>query len=99
MAPSRGKSRIMSRTRQLLTTAVSSLFLLFVAGPAFAGPAPLDERTSGNGAGTATVPTNDGSSIWTYIGYAAAVLLVIGLVAVASIAVARHTHQHAPHPA
>ncbi len=89
----------MSRTRQLLSTAASSLFLLFLAGPALAGPAPLDERVGGGNGPPATVPTSTGGSVWTYIGYAAAALLVVGLVAVASIAVSRHTHHHAPHPA
>lgn len=86
----------MIRTRQFLSTAATSLFLLAVAAPAFAGPVPLEETGStGGGAG----PASGGTSLWTYIGYAAAVLLVIGLVAVASIAVSRHTHHHAPHPA
>lgn len=90
----------MSRTRQFLSTAVTSLFLLAVAAPAFAGPVPLEETgTTGGGAGPASVPSSGGTSLWTYIGYAAAVLLVIALVAVVSIAVSRHTHHHAAHPA
>ena len=47
----------------------------------------------------ASVPSNAGNSLWTYIGYAAAVIVVIGLVAVVSTLLARHAHQHAPHPA
>jgi hypothetical protein len=90
----------MSRTRQFLSTALASGLLLLVAGPAFAGPSPLEESgTSGGGGGPASVPSSGGASIWTYIGYAAAVLVVIGLVAVASTLLSRHAHQHAPHPA
>lgn len=90
----------MLRTRHILSTALTSVLLVVVAGPAFAGPVPLEESgTSGGGAGPASVPSSSGSSLWTYLGYAAAVIVVIGLVAVVSMVLSRHAHQHAPHPA
>lgn len=90
----------MLRTRTFLSTALTSVLLLVVAGPASAGPAPLDDGgTSGGGGVPATVPSDGGISLWTYIGYAAAVVVVIGLIAVVSTVLARHAHQHAPHPA
>ena len=90
----------MLRTRTFLSTALTSVLLLVVGGPAFAGPAPLDDGgTTGGGGVPASVPSNEGTSLWTYIGYAAAVVVVIGLIAVVSTVLARHAHQHAPHPA
>ena len=37
----------MFRTRNLLSAAFGSVLLLVMAGPAFAGPAPLDDAPSG----------------------------------------------------
>lgn len=89
----------MLRTRHLLSTVVGALLLVVVAGPAFAGPAPLDEGGATTGSGPGSVPAGSGASIWTYIGYAAAVLLVVVVLTAASMAVTRHAHHHAPHPA
>ena len=86
----------MLRTRSLLSAAFGTLLLLVVAGPAHAGPAPLDETGTGT---QPAPPTSSGSDLWTYVGYAAAALAVIGLVMVASIVLTRHSHRHAAHPA
>ena len=90
----------MLRTRTFLSTALTSVLLLVFAGPAFAGPVSPDEgSTTGDAVVPASVPSDAGNSLWTYIGYAAAVIVVIGLAAVVSTLLARHAHQHAPHPA
>ena len=88
----------MLRTRTLLSAAFGTLFLVVVAGPAYAGPAPLDDGST-SGGGTTPAPIGSGSSLWTYLGYAAAVLAVIAVVMVASIVLTRQSHRHAAHPA
>jgi hypothetical protein len=88
----------MSRTRVLLSAVLGTVLLLVVAGPAQAGPAPLDDGTT-SGGGTTPAPTGSGMDLWTYVGYAAAVLAVIAVVMVASIVLTRQTHSHAAHPA
>jgi hypothetical protein len=87
----------MLRTRYLLSTLFGPVLLLVVAGPAQAGPAPLDE--TGTGSTPPASPTSSGTDLWTYVGYAAAVLAVIAAVMVASIVLTRHSHRHAAHPA
>jgi hypothetical protein len=85
----------MYRIRHLVSVVLGSLFLGLVAGPAFAGPAPLDE---GEGAVVdPPAPPSSGSdpSAWLYAGYAAALAAVL-LVAVVAIALDRHAHAHAP---
>ena len=86
----------MLRTRYLLSVVVGTVLLLVVAGPAQAGPAPLDETGTGS---TPPAPPSSGTDLWTYVGYAAAVLAVIAAVMVASIVLTRHSHRHAAHPA
>jgi hypothetical protein len=88
----------MLRTRYLLSAAFGTVMMLVVAGPAFAGPAPLDDG-SPSGGGSAPAPTGSGSSLWTYLGYVAAVLAVIAVVMVASVLLTRQSHRHAAHPA
>ena len=88
----------MFRTRYLLSAALGTVLLVAVAGPAFAGPAPLDDGSS-SGGGSAPAPTASGSSLWTYVGYAAGVLAVIAVVMIASMLLARLSHRHAAHPA
>ena len=87
----------MLRTRYLLSTVFGTVLLLVVAGPAYAGPAPLDE--TGAGSTSPAAPTSSGLDLWTYVGYAAAALAVIAVVMVASIVLSRQTHRHAAHPA
>jgi hypothetical protein len=87
----------MLRTRYLLSTVFGTLLLLVVAGPAHAGPAPLDE--TGTGSTPPAASTSSGSDLWTYVGYAAAALAVIAVVMVASIVLSRQSHRHAAHPA
>lgn len=89
----------MSRTRQILATVVTTALLLVLAGPATAGPAPLDE--GGGGGGTVPSPGASGGSdpsIWMYVGFATAGLLVIAVIAFAAVALDRHAH-HASQPA
>jgi len=86
------------RTRTLLSAAFGTVLLVVVAGPALAGPAPLDDGST-SGGGTTPAPIGSGSSLWTYLGYAAAVLAVIAVVMVASIVLTRQSHRHAAHPA
>jgi hypothetical protein len=88
----------MLRTRQFLSTALVAAFLVVVGGPAFAGPAPLDDGGP-SGGGTTPAQIGSGSSLWTYVGYAAAALAVIAVVKVASIFLTRQSHRHAAHPA
>jgi hypothetical protein len=88
----------MLRTRNLLSAAFGTVLLVVMAGPAFAGPAPLDDGST-SGGGTAPAPIASGSSLWTYLGYAAAVLAVIAVVMVASVVLTRQSHRHAAHPA
>ena len=88
----------MLRTRYLLSTVFGTLLLVVMAGPAQAGPAPVDDG-SPSGGGTTPAPVGSGSSLWTYLGYAAAVLAVIAVVMVASIVLTRQSHRHAAHPA
>jgi hypothetical protein len=88
----------MLRTRYLLSSVFATLLLVVVAGPAHAGPAPVDDGSS-SGGGSTPAPIGSGSSLWTYVGYAAAVLAVIGAVMVASIVLSRQSHRHAAHPA
>jgi len=88
----------MLRTRTLLSAAFGTVLLVVVAGPALAGPAPLDDGST-SGGGTTPAPIGSGSSLWTYLGYAAAVLAVIAVVMVASIVLTRQSHRHAAHPA
>jgi len=87
----------MFRTRNLLSAAFGSVLLLVMAGPAFAGPAPLDDAPSGGS--TTPAPTGSVSSLWTYVGYAAAALAVIAVVMVTSVVLTRQSHRHAAHPA
>jgi hypothetical protein len=87
----------MLRTRNLLSAAFGTLLLVVVAGPAYAGPAPLDE--TGTGSTPPAPPTSSGTDLWTYVGYAAAVLAVIAVVMVASAILSRQSHRHAAHPA
>lgn len=87
----------MFRTRSLLSAVFGTVLLLVAAGPAHAGPAPLDE--TGSGSTPPAAPTSSGSDLWTYVGYAAAALAVIAVVMVASIVLSRQTHGHAAHPA
>jgi hypothetical protein len=87
----------MLRTRSLLSAVFGTLLLLVVAGPAYAGPAPLDE--TGTGSTQPAPPTSSGSDLWTYVGYAAAALAVIAVVIVASMVLTRQSHRHAAHPA
>lgn len=86
----------MSRTRQILSTVVGTVLLVLLAGPASAGPAPLDEGGGGSVGGPGPSAGSD-PSIWMYVGYAAAGLLVIAVVAITAIALDRHAH-HAPQP-
>jgi hypothetical protein len=88
----------MLRTRTLLSAAFGTLLLVVMAGPAQAGPAPLDDGSS-SGGGTTPAPIGSGSGLWTYVGYAAGVLAVIAVVMVASILLTRQSHRHAAHPA
>ena len=88
----------MLRTRTLLSAAFGTVLLVVVAGPAQAGPAPLDDGST-SGGGTTPAPIDSGSSLWTYLGYAAAVLAVVAVVMVASIVLTRQSHRHAAHPA
>jgi hypothetical protein len=88
----------MFRTRNLLSAAFGTLLLVVVAGPAQAGPAPLDDGST-SGGGATPAPIGSGSSLWTYLGYAAAVLAVIAVVMVASVLLTRQSHRHAAHPA
>jgi hypothetical protein len=88
----------MFRTRNLLAAVFGTVLLVVVAGPAQAGPAPLDDGSSSVG-GTAPAPIGSNSSLWTYLGYAAAVLAVVAVVMVASIVLTRQSHRHAAHPA
>lgn len=87
----------MVRTRQILSTLLVSLLLVVVARPAVAGPVPLDEVGGGSGAPGPGPSTGSDPSIWMYLGYAAAGLLVIALVAITAVALDRHAH-HAPQP-
>jgi hypothetical protein len=90
----------MLRTRNLISAAFGTLLLVVMAGPAQAGPAPVDDGSTSGGGGTpATPPTSSGSDLWSYVGYAAAVLAVIAVVMVASIVLTRQSHRHAAHPA
>jgi hypothetical protein len=88
----------MLRTRYLLCVAFSTVLLLVVAGPAQAGPAPLDDGNT-SGGGTTPAPIGSGNSLWTYLGYAAAVLAVIAVTMVATVVLTRQSHRHAAHPA
>ena len=88
----------MLRTRNLISAAFGTLLLVAMAGPAQAGPAPVDDGSS-SGGGTTPAPIGSSSSLWTYLGYAAAVLAVIAVVMVASIVLSRQSHRHAAHPA
>ena len=87
----------MLRTRHLLSAVFGTVLLVVVSGPAFAGPAPLDDAPTGGS--TTPASTGSGSSLWTYVGYAAGVLAVIVVVMVASLLLARLSHRHAAHPA
>jgi hypothetical protein len=88
----------MLRTRNLLSAVVGTVLLVVVAGPAQAGPAPLDDGGP-SGGGSTPAPIGSGSSLWTYLGYAAGVVAVIAVVMVASIVLTRQSHRHAAHPA
>ena len=88
----------MLRTRNFLSAAFGSVLLVVVAGPAQAGPAPLDDGST-SGGGTTPAPIDSGSSLWAYVGYAAAVLAVIAVVMVASVLLTRQSHRHAAHAA
>jgi hypothetical protein len=88
----------MHRTRVLLSALLGTVLLLVVAGPAQAGPAPLDDGTTSSG-GTTPAPSGSGTDLWTYVGYAAAALAVIAVVIAASVFLTRQSHRHAPHPA
>jgi hypothetical protein len=89
----------MHRTRSTLLMVVCTALLMLVAGPAMAGPAPLDPPTGGHS--SAPVDAFDGSDpgAWTILGYTAAGLIVVTVLALAAVAVVRHSHHHAPHPA
>jgi hypothetical protein len=87
----------MLRTRYLLSTVFGTLLLLVVAGPAHAGPAPLDDG-SPSGGGTTPAPIGSSTSLWTYVGYALAALLVVAVIAATARLVARHAAHRAPHP-
>ena len=87
----------MLRTRNLISAAFGTLLLVVMAGPAQAGPAPLDNGSS-SGGGTTPAPIGSGSSLWTYVGYAMAALLVVAVIAATAKIVARHAAHQAPHP-
>jgi hypothetical protein len=88
----------MLHVRQFLSTSVGVLLLLAVAGPVAAEPAPFDNGTGDPGSQPAT-SVGAGTSLWTYTGYALAVVLAVALVAAIAIALDRHHSHHAPHPA
>jgi hypothetical protein len=87
----------MLRTRYLLSTVFGTVLLLVVAGPAQAGPAPVDDG-SPSGGDTSPAPIGSSSSLWTYVGYAMAALLVVVVIAATARIVARHAGRQAPHP-
>jgi hypothetical protein len=87
----------MFRTRTLLSAVFGTLLLVVMAGPAQAGPAPLDDGSS-SGGGTTPAPIGSGTSLWTYVGYAMAALLVVAVIAATAKIVARHAGHQAPHP-
>jgi hypothetical protein len=87
----------MTRTRYLLSTVFGTVLLVVVAGPAQAGPAPLDDG-SPSGGGSTPAPIGSDSSLWTYVGYALAALLVVAVIAATAKIVARHAGHRAPHP-
>ena len=88
----------MLRTRYLLSTVFGTLLLVVMAGPAQAGPAPVDDG-SPSGGGTTPAPIGSDSSLWTNLGYAVGILAVIAVVMVAFVVLTRHSHRHAAHPA
>ncbi len=87
----------MFRTRNLLSAAFGTVLLLVMAGPAQAGPAPLDDG-SPSGGGTTPAPIGSSTSLWTYLGYALVALLVVAMIAATAKIVARHAGHQAPHP-
>jgi hypothetical protein len=87
----------MLRTRYLLSTVLGTLLLVVLAGPAHAGPAPVDDGGP-SGGGTTPAPIGSSTSLWTYLGYAVAALLVVALIAATARVVARHGGHQAPHP-
>jgi hypothetical protein len=91
----------MSHLRNLRVTALlTGLLVAWTAGPALAGPAPLDREPAGSSGGGATtdIGTSSDPSVWTPIGLGVAAVLAVAVVALALMAVVRHTHHHAPHP-
>ena len=88
----------MLRTRYLLSTVFGTLLLVVMAGPAQAGPAPVDDG-SPSGGGTTPAPIGSDSSLWTNLGYAVGILAVIAVVMVAFVVLTRQSHRHAAHPA
>ena len=88
----------MLRTRYLLSTVFGTLLLVVMAGPAHAGPAPVDDGGP-SGGGTTPAPIGSDSSLWTNLGYAVGILAVIAVVMVAFVVLIRHSHRHAAHPA
>ena len=96
----RRKKPDMHRTRSTLLTVVCTTLLMLVAGPALAGPAPLDpaSRTVAPRPRSTPSPARTRAT-WTILGYTAAGLLVVTVLALAAVALVRHSHHHAPHPA
>ena len=90
----------MHRTRSILSTVVCTALLMLVAVPAMAGPAPIDPPAD-SGATSPTVDATIGSDpgAWEVLGFVAAGLLAVTVLTFATVAIVRHTHHHAPHPA
>jgi len=92
------------RVSILLTLAVTAVTVLLGAGPAWAGPAPVEPASSGHGGAPADrlgpqlqdggSPASSSSSTdlsWVmYVGATALVLLVLTLAVAGSVALARH---------
>ena len=88
----------MLHIRQGLSTSVSVLLLLAVAGPAAAKPAPFENGSGDPGSRPPGVSVDSGTSLWAYTGLALLVVLAVALVAATAIALDRHYSHHAPHP-
>jgi len=89
----------MHRTRSTLLVVVCTALLMLVAGPAIAGPAPLDPPADGGASAPVDAVAGSDPGAWTILGYTAAGLLVVTILALAAVIVVRHSHHHAPHPA
>ncbi len=90
----------MNRTRSTLFTVFCTTLLMLVAGPALAGPAPLVPPVEGAAVPPAGPEQSSGSDpgMWAIVGYTAAGLLVVMVIALAAVTIDRHAHHHAPHP-